>query len=95
MEQHDKRVYVQWQAKAWYDDAASLEYVSTYESVELAKLGPGRKLKFLDNLGSQTTDKYVETTSIECNADCHFLPGGLTSELQVVDAGPGRELKLS
>ena len=44
-------------------------------------------------MGSQTTDKYVETTSIECNADCHFLPGGLTSELQVVDAGPGRELK--
>ena len=49
---------------------------------------------FADNLHAQTTDEFKKVFHGECNTLPWLLPPGTTDELQPVDAGYGRLLKV-
>jgi hypothetical protein len=93
---YDPRVHVMFQHKAWFDDALCLEYANIILPNELngKHSKPFPKLLFMDNLSGQVTPAFRKSAKKLSNADCHYLPSGCTDEVQVVDAGVGRAIKL-
>ena len=55
---------------------------------------PDQSILFADNLQAQTTDAFKRILHQECNTLLWLLPPGTTDELQPVDAGYGRLLKV-
>ena len=48
----------------------------------------------MDNLHAQTTDAFKEFISEHCNTLAWYFPANNTDEVQPVDAGVGRMLKV-
>ena len=53
-----------------------------------------QSILFADNLYAQTTDEFKRVLHEECNTLLWLLPPGTTDELQPVDAGYGRLMKV-
>ena len=53
-----------------------------------------QSILFADNLHAQTTDEFKRVLHEKCNTLLWLLPPGTTDELQPVDAGYGRLLKV-
>ena len=86
-------VIVQFQRKAWYDDAACIRYVGKMSAyLQAVDQSPGRTLMFMDNLRGQTTDQFVAALG-RVGVDPHFLPANMTDDVQPVDKSIGKAIK--
>ena len=86
-------VIVQFQRKAWYDDASCVGYVGKMSAyLHAVNESPGRTLMFMDNLRGQTTDQFVAALN-RVGVDPHYLPANMTDDVQPVDKSIGKAIK--
>ena len=86
----DPRVIVQFQQKAWYDEATTLEWVERALSKVVSL--KHESCLFADGLKSQST-KGVRRALQKRNVKLHLLLANASHIIQVVDAGVGKMLK--
>ena len=95
---YDPRVDVFFQENARMDTATSIVWLkkSLLRSLKGEEGVVPRKqsILFADNLLAQTMDEFKRVLHEECNTLLWLLPPGTTDELQPVDAGYGRLLKV-
>ena len=86
------------QENTWMDNATSIAWLkkSLLRSLkgEEGVVPWEQSILFTDNLYAQTTDEFNRILHEECNTLLWLLPPGTTDELQPVDAGYGRLLKV-
>jgi len=92
---------VLWQDKAWVDRPLALEWV---EDVMKPFIEAERKagvcgerdryLMFQDNLDAQKQPEYLDYLRDECQTDDHKVPPNKTDQVQPVDRGLGRHIKI-
>ncbi|CAB1106944.1 unnamed protein product [Ectocarpus sp. CCAP 1310/34] len=58
------------------------------------ELSKARSILIMDNLHAQTTDEFKEYLAKECNTLAWYGPSECTDEVQPVDAGAGRFIKV-
>ena len=88
-------VHVRFQPKAWADAHYCLEHAK-FEMAEATAEARSRNepsLAFYDNLYGQTTEEHEAILKTRAACDRHLLPGGVTSEIQLVDDGLGAATK--
>lgn len=95
---YDPGVDVLFQENAWMDGPTCMAWAknSFLRSLK-GKEGvvpEEQSILFADNLHAQTTDEFKKFLHGECNTLLRLLPPRLTDELQPVDAGYGRLLKV-
>ena len=95
---YDPRVDVFFQDNAWMDNATSIAWLkkSLLRSLkgEEGVVPRDQSILFANSLHVQTTDEVKRILHEECNTLLWLLPPGTTDELQPVDAGYGRLLKV-
>ncbi|CAB1108815.1 unnamed protein product [Ectocarpus sp. CCAP 1310/34] len=95
---YDPGVDVFFQENAWMDGPACMAWAnnSFLRSIkgEEGVVPMEQSILFADNLHAQTTDEFKKFLYGECNTLLRLLPPKLTDELQPVDAGYGRLLKV-
>jgi hypothetical protein len=92
---------VLWQEKAWVDRPLAVEWVEDVmkpfiESERKAGVcgEQDRYLLFQDNLDAQKQPDYLSTLADECQTDDHKVPPNKTDQVQPVDRGLGRHIKI-
>ena len=97
---YPKGLVVLWQAKAWVDRPLALEWAEDVikpfiEAERKAGVADAstRYLLFQDNLDSQKQQDYIDFLA-EWNVDDHKLPPNETDQLQPIDRGFGRQVKI-
>jgi hypothetical protein len=95
---------VLWQDKAWVDRPTACKWAEEgYKKMIDADVAAGvaddstRYLLFQDNLDAQCKDRnpaYTEYLDCECKTDDHKVPPGKTDQVQPVDRGKGRQIKI-
>ncbi|CAB1104834.1 unnamed protein product [Ectocarpus sp. CCAP 1310/34] len=95
---YDPGVDVLFQENAWMDGPTCMAWAknSFLRSIkgEEGVVPEEQSILFADNLHAQTTDEFKKFLHGECNTLLRLLPPKLTDELQPVDAGYGRLLKV-
>ena len=95
---YDPRVDVCFQENAWMENATSIAWLkkSLLRSLkgEDGVVPREQSILFTDNLHAQTADKFKRALHEECNTLLWLLRPGTTDDLQPVDAGYGRLLKV-
>ncbi|CAB1097678.1 unnamed protein product [Ectocarpus sp. CCAP 1310/34] len=95
---YDPGVDVLFQENAWMDGPTCMtwakhSFLSSMKGEE-GVVPEEQSILFADNLHAQTTDDFKKFLHGECNTLLRLLPPKLTDELQPVDAGYGRLLKV-
>ena len=93
---------VLWQPKAWADRPTVVAWAKkSFKKVIQADIAAGvcdelcdDYLLMQDNLDSQKQPEYQKVLKGECRSDSHFTPEGETDDVQPVDDGLGRLLKV-
>ena len=95
---YDKRVDVYFQSHAWADSDFCMQWARrTFQEGlkgEDGKLPAAQSLLLMDNLHGQTTEEFKTYLHKFCNTLLWHLPAGCTDEVQPIDAGYGRLLKV-
>ncbi|CAB1120007.1 unnamed protein product [Ectocarpus sp. CCAP 1310/34] len=95
---YDPGVDVLFQENAWMHGPTCMAWAknSFLNSIkgEEGVVPEEQSILFADNLHAQTTDEFKKFLRGECNTLLRLLPPKLTDELQQVDAGYGRLLKV-
>ncbi|KAL3903279.1 MAG: hypothetical protein SGPRY_011741, partial [Prymnesium sp.] len=88
-------VHVRFQHKAWADETYCEEHAGCemVEATREARLRGRQSVVFYDNLHSQTTDEQEQILLQKAMCVRHFLPTGVTSEIQLIDDGRGYAVK--
>ena len=104
LDAYPEGLVVLWQDKAWVDRPVALEWArASWKKMVEADVAAGvadastRYLLYQDNLDAQRPDRNPEYTAVlkdECHTDSHMLPPGKTDEVQPVDDGMGRQVKI-
>ena len=91
-DQYHPDVNVQFQRKAWYDEPTCLDWAIKHFSRDVKEVS-GRNLLFMDNLDGHIRVPFKKALMQQCNSAPHYLTAEATSEIQVIDGGPGKEVK--
>ena len=95
---YHKDVDVFFQENAWADQNFCMEWAKRSYRKSLMRgrgeLPKARSILIMDNLHAQTTDAFKEYLAKECNTLAWYGPAECTDEVQPVDAGAGRFLKV-
>ena len=95
---YHKNVDVFFQENAWADQKFCMEWAQRSYRKSLMRgrshLPQERSILLMDNLHAQTTDAFKEFLSERCNTLAWYFPANNTDEVQPVDAGVGRMLKV-
>ena len=95
---YHKNVDVFFQENAWADQKFCMEWAQRSYRKNLMRgrshLPQERSILLMDNLHAQTTDAFKEFLSEHCNTLAWYFPANNTDEVQPVDAGVGRMLKV-
>ena len=95
---YHKNVDVFFQENAWADQKFCMEWAQRPNRKNLMRgrghLPQERPILLMDNLHAQTTDAFKEFLSEHCNTLASYFPANNTDEVQPVDAGVGRMLKV-
>lgn len=91
-------VDVFFQENAWADQKFCMEWAKRSYREGLMRgrgeLPKARSILIMDNLHAQTTDEFKEYLAKHCNTLAWYGPSECTDEVQPVDAGAGRFLKV-
>ena len=92
-EQYHPDVYVQFQRKAWYDQATCSEW-AVKEAPKLIQNKNAPNLLFADNLSGQTVEEgFIRPLDRFCGTKVHNLLANQTDQLSAIDAGYGALIK--
>ena len=95
---YHKNVDVFFQENAWADQKFCMEWAQRSYRKSLMRgrrhLPQERLILLMDNLHAQTTDAFKEFLSERCNTLAWYFPANNMDEVQPVDAGVGRMLKV-
>ncbi|CAB1117355.1 unnamed protein product [Ectocarpus sp. CCAP 1310/34] len=95
---YHKDVDVFFQENAWADQKFCLEWAKRSYRDGLIRgrgeLPKARSILIMDNLHAQTTDEFKGYLAKQCNTIAWLGPAECTDEVQPVDAGAGRFLKV-
>jgi len=101
LDAYPDELVVLWQEKAWVDGDVALEWLKkVYQPFIKAELeaavatSEDRYLLIEDNLGAQCEDDYINFLRDKCATDDHKVPANKTDQVQPVDRGLGRQIKL-
>lgn len=86
---------VRFQPKAWADANYCVEHAmdEMAEATADARAKGQQSVAFYDNLHGQTTKEHEQALLTKANCIRHLLPGGVTSEIQLIDDGIGYATK--
>ena len=87
----DPRVSVLFQKCAWVDTAVCVSIAQLYKKDPIITKSNSPRLFICDNLDAQLSSDF--TSAMSGLGALFYLPPNMTSELQPVDAGPGRFIK--
>ena len=92
---------VLWQDKAWVDRPTAVRWaMQVWKPFILSEIAAGvagaedRYLLFQDNLDSQLQPTYLDYLRNDCATDNHQVPPNKTDQVQPVDRGLGRHIKI-
>lgn len=86
---YDRRVTVQFQPKAWCDEAV----MNVWITVNWKPACSGPMHLIADVHRAQKTDKILDRLENDCNTEVTFIPGGCTSLLQPLDVVVNKPFK--
>ena len=92
-EQYDKGVDVFYQPSAWMDTEVNMQWVKQTLVPGIGK-DKDDKVIFVDNVGFQQSKTFHQACRNEINASVYMLPENHTDEIQPVDAGCGKMMKV-
>ena len=96
---YDKRVDVYFQSYAWADSDFCIQWARRTFQRGLKgaddELPAAQSLLLMDNLHGHTTEEFKMYLHMFCNTLLWHFPAGCTDEVQPIDAGYGRRLKVN
>ena len=104
LDAYPEGLVVLWQPKAWVDRPTACDWAKkSWKKMVEADVAAGvadestRYLLFEDNLDAQCKDRnpaYTDYLEKECRTDDHKVPPGKTDQVQPIDRGEGRQIKI-
>ena len=104
LDAYPEGLVVLWQPKAWVDRPTACDWAKkSWKKMVEADVAAGvadestRYLLFEDNLDAQCKDRnpaYTDYLEKECYTDDHKVPPGKTDQVQPIDRGEGRQIKI-